>query len=330
MDFDFFEEETNMISLKQGGESPLCFSRKTSKATAEMELESTSPVFVTESQSNSQINKTKSLALPNHSKDSLKFGRRISKSFLQFIKQDTDIVLRAFLDCASRLIVSQSTILGVEAVDEKKLMKDSLFVIEDVWNFFAKNLSCSYNEKISKVPKDIWDMVFTEEGFWKAANKIGRTLQLKDYFSGCGDVEIEIIKGYFKKIIFLMNRGLILSHMYLKKARRDDFFDNISKFENYIVLGLVPELFDAYNHKRGVFVDECCRSCKVCSSKLMDKNVINKIKTAWKYAYAFEQRLCNSTFQGFQDSLNILQFLTIIDDAMASCSREVLHSLSKF
>ena len=327
MEFVYFPAETSMKQNQMYYMNNIqYFSPRTNESDSAMELEYTNSNFVAENTfSVYKTKKPQPASLPNHSKDSLKFGRRISKSFLQFIKQDTDIVLRAFLDCASKLLLSQAMVLRVELIDDKKLMKDSLLVIEDVWNFFAKNLSCSYNEKISKIPKDIWDMVFTEEGFWKAANKIGRTLQLKDYFSGCGDVEIEIIKGYFKKIIFLMNRGLILSHMYLKKARRDDFFDNISKFENYIVLGIVPELFDAYNHRRGVFIDECCRACKVCSSKLMEKSVVYKIKAAWEYAIAFEKQFkSNSDFQSFQEpvnALNVLQFLIMVDDAIASFSR---------
>ena len=325
MDFNFLAAEIN-FDQKMDQQNDWCnilgFSPITSETASAMELEYINSDHQAENLSLAQKKNKESPAPQNYSKDSLKFGRRIAKSFLLCIKEDTDGVLKAFLEGGNAILASQAAVLGVTITDNKKLMKDSLQLIEDVWNFFSKNLSCSYNKKISKVTKDIWDIVFTEEGFWKVVKQVGSALQIKDYFSGCGEVEAEIIRGYYKKVLFLMNRGMIMVHLHLKKAGNDGFYDNIAKFENYMVLSLVPELFDSYNHKRGVFVNECCRACKVCQSKSVDKTIISKIKTAWDYAIAFEQNFKNgSTFQGFQDALNILQFLTILDDAVAACSK---------
>ena len=325
MDFDFLAAEINFnqkLAQQDDWYNPIGFvSPITSETASAMELEYINSDSQTESFAFLQKKKKESTAQQNHSKDSLKFARRVAKSFLQFIRQDKDVVVRTFLDCGAKILASQTIILGVEIMDTNKLMKDSLQLIEDVWNFFSKNLSCSYNKKISKVPKEIWDIVFTEEGFWKVAKEVGTTLQFKDYFFGCGDVEAEIIRGYFKKVLFLMNRGMILVHLHLKKAEKEDFYDNIAKFENYMVLSMVPQLFDAYNHKRGVFVDGCCRACKVCQAKSVDAVIISKIKTAWDYAIAFEKNFKSaSTFKGFQDALNVIQFLTILDDAIGSFS----------
>ena len=325
MEFNFLSGEINS-NQKMDQEyywyNTLGFSPITSETASGMELEYINSDSQTESPSSAQKQSKDSLATQNHSKDSLKFGRRVAKSFLQFIRQDKGIVVSTFLDCGAKILASQTALLGVEIIDSSKLMRDSLLLIEDVWNFFAKNLSCSYNKKISKVPKNIWDIVFTEEGFWKVAKEVGTTLQFKDYFFGCEEVEAEIIRAYYKKVLFLVNRGMIMVHLHLKKAAKEDFYENIAKFENYIMLSMVPELFDSYNHKKGVFVDECCRACKVCQSKSVDKTIKSKIKTAWDYAIAFEQNFKNgSTFEGFQDALNIFQFLTILDDAIASCSK---------
>ena len=326
MDFDFLAAEIN-FNQKLDQQNDWCnmlgFSPFISETASAMELEYINSDYQAENLSLTQKKNKESTASQNHSKDSLKFGRRIAKSFLQFIRQDKGDVVSTFLDCGAKILASQAALLGVEIIDMNKLMKDSLQLIEDVWNFFAKNLSCSYNKKISKLTKEIWDIVFTEEGFWKAIKQVGSTLRLKDNFSGCGEVEAEIIRGYFKKVLFLMNRGMTMVHLHLKKVEKEDFYSNIAKFENYMVLSMVPELFDSYNHKRGVFVNECCRACKVCQSKSVDKTITSKIKTAWDYAIAFEQNLNNNsfTFQGFQDALNIFQFLTILDEAVAGCSK---------
>ena len=321
MDFDFVADGLHLKKLSQADDmcNPLTFTRITSETASAMELEFLNTELFPENLPHSPNRKSE--VLENYSKDSLKFARRISKSFLQFIKQDKDVMVRTFLACGNTMLSNQASILGVDIIDTNKLMKDSLQLIRDIWNYFTKNLSCSYNKKISKVPKDIWDIVFTEEGFWKAAIELGSSLQIRDYFSGCGEVEAEIIRGYYKKILFLVNRGMIMVHLHSEKAAKEDFSENISKFDNYMVLSMAPELFDAYNHKRGVFVDECCRACKVCQSKLADKTIPSKIKTAWDYAIAFEKSFKSNTFQGFQDALNILQFLTILDDDLASFSR---------
>ena len=332
MDFTFLSANEISYSKKLGQDddcySPLGFSRIPSETMASgmdsMDLEYTNCEIQAESLPYSPTMKVKSPSSPNHSKDSLKFARRITKAFLQFIKEDKDVVVDTFLSCGNSILASQVSMLNVEIIDSKKLMQDSLQLIEDVWNLFTKTLSCSYNKKISKLTKETWNIVFTEEGFWKAAKEAGSMLQVKDYFSGCGEVETEIIRGYFKKILFLVNRGLLIVLLHLKKFGKDDFYENIAKYENYIVLTMVPTLFDAYNHKRGVFVDECCRSCKVCQSKLGDKSIPPKIKTAWEFVIAFEQNFKNhNNIQSFQDptnTLNILQFLTLLDDAISSFS----------
>lgn len=330
MDFDFLAVKNEMVSKNQMDREDewdisLDFSRIVSDTITGMDLECINSDIQLESLSYSPIKKAESHSSENHSKDSLKFARRISKSFLHFIKQDTDPMLRAFLDCGSQLLTSQAANVGVKIFDNKKLIKDSLQLIGDVWTFFSKNLSCSYNRKISKVTKEIWNMVFTEEGFWKTANEVGVALQLKDYFSECTEVEAEVIRVYFKKVLFMINRGLILVHLYLKKIGKYDFYQNISRYENYLVLSMVPQLFDSYNHKRGVFVDECCRACKVCQPKLADGSSTLKIKTAWEYAIAFEQSFrSNYSLQNFQDPVNsliVLQFLAELDDAVERFSQ---------
>lgn len=324
MDFEYFAEEINFKTLNYADNMyyPLNASPNTSETASAMELEYIRPDFSPESLPYAPIEKTKPFALQDYSKDSLKFARRVSKSFLQFLGKEKDAVITAFLDAASKILASQVSLLEVTINDNKKLMKDSLQLMRDVWNVFARNLSCTHNKKISKVTKDIWDIVFTEEGFWKAAKQVGTALQFKDYFSEFGEVEAEMIKGYFKKVIFLINKGLILFHLQVKKAGREDFYENIPKFENYIVLSMVPALFDAYNHKRGVFVDECCRACKVCQSKMADKTLSSRIKAAWEFAIAFEQNIKNNNaVHSFQDALNILQFIALSDDALVSFSR---------
>ena len=318
MHFGSFTEELNISKSNQTSkqDNALTCSRISSENANGMDLEYLNIDFQNESPVISLTKKPNSQSSQNYSKDSLKFARRISKSFLQFLKQDNNTVLEAFLECGSTLLASQAGILGVRIIDNEGLIRGCLQQIGVVWSYFARHLSCTHNQKISKVTKDTWDIVFTEEGFWKAAKEARSILLVKNYFSDCGAVEVELLTSHFKKILFLVNRGLILVFLHMKKIEKDDFYENIVKFENYIVLSLVPELFDTYNHKRGVFVDECCRCCKVCQSKFMDKSITRKIKTAWEYAISFEQSFRSSPLL----PLNILQFLTLLDDAIASFS----------
>jgi len=262
----------------------------------------------------------------NYSKDSLKFARRVAKSFLLQLKQGaTAAINQQYFNCGMEILSHHATIFGLELLNKKKLMVDAIELIEEVWNLFAKNLNCSYNKKISKVTQEIWDIVFTHKGFWKCLKKQRRSLFAKDYFYSSDntskDIELQAIESILKRVVFLVARGLLLVHIFALKNSEENFYENIVKYENYLVMSMVPELFDAYNHRRGVFIDECCRSCKVCQAKLGDKTIRAKIKTAWEYAKTFSQSFNGNTLEINLECLNpfnVLQFLTTLDDAIIS------------
>eukprot|EP00331_Platyophrya_macrostoma_P027760 CAMPEP_0176450724 /NCGR_PEP_ID=MMETSP0127-20121128/27332_1 /TAXON_ID=938130 /ORGANISM="Platyophrya macrostoma, Strain WH" /LENGTH=294 /DNA_ID=CAMNT_0017838485 /DNA_START=165 /DNA_END=1049 /DNA_ORIENTATION=+ len=292
-----------------------------------MELESVGYADTLETLTQIPSKKSDENSSDNYSKDSLKFARRISKSFLQQIKQGTTATVNLqFLECGVEILAHHANLFGLDFINKKNLMIDAFSLIEEVWNLFAKNLNCSFNKKISKVTQDIWEMVFTHKGFWKCLKKLGKSLNCTDYFCSndniSKDIELQALESVLKKIVFLVARGLILVHMFSLKNKEDNFYQNIAKYENYLVMSMAPDLFDAYNHKRGIFIDECCRCCKVCQAKLSDKNIGYKIKTAWEYASTFAQNFNTKSalLDGFEgvNPFNVLQFLTVLDDAIAA------------
>lgn len=316
----FFSDQSSDMNLMNYDQMSPIFTPVEVDNTMETEETQTSPFA---SPANLCIRKIPSSPLrnENHSKDSLKFARRIAKSFLQAILDGPKRVVQDFLDTGVKVLESQITLLDVKVVDEEKLSRAWLQAIRDVWNFFAKNLSCSYNKKISKVTKDVWSMVFTEEGFYKTLKDAGSSLNLKGGFTGKGFGEIAVAERLCKKVLYVLNRGLILSHMFSLRQQDDMFYENIPTVDNYLVLSMVPELYDSYNHKRGVFIDQCCQSCKVCQSKSADKSVISKIATAWDYAIAFQKSFdANWQASSFEDPfypLNVMRFLTVLDTPMS-------------
>lgn len=315
LEIPFQDQFGEMMPMSFGQMTP---SQSARESNITMETEETAPSLIASPKSHYMSKISSSPLCPdNYSKDSLKFARRIARSFLQLIQDGPNRIIQDFFETGIKVLESQVSLLDVEIIYKEKLIKTWFQAINDVWRFFSKTLSCSYNKKISKVTKEVWDMVFTEGGFWKAFKDSGNSLQFKDCFTGNGPSEIAVAESLCKKVLFVVNRGLILSHLFSMRQQVDIFYENIKTADNYLVLGMMPELYDCYNHKRGVFIDQCCKSCKVCLSRSADKSVLYKIATAWDNAIAFQNTFAsNWSSQSFEDPyypLNILQFLTILD-----------------
>lgn len=229
----------------------------------------------------------------NSSKDSLKFCRRLARGFLPFLKNGEDPVISNFLDFASDMLATQAIRLGSSVTHNEGTNNLILSIIQDVWGDFSKQLSCTINKKISKVTKDSWNVIFTHKGFWKCIadqditlrKQLEKLLQVKD------SQIIEAFEFFFKKIVFLTNRGIVSTWLLLYKTCDVTFRKNIDTLDNYIVLTMFPDLYELYNHKRGVFVDNCCGSCKVCQSRAITSSALHRIDYAWNKVISFQKSI---------------------------------------
>ena len=252
-----------------------------------------------------------------YSKDSLKFCRRLAPSFLKLLQTKRSLFVDSFLESTVEILKKQGQILEASIANEEELKVFIRDRIDAVWRGFARDLCCSQNKKISKITKKSWDAVFTYDGFWEALME--EEMELSNKFISKETSAIQVMAKLLKKLIFFVNRGMVITFLFLFKAQDCEFRDSIKTFDNYLVLSLVPEVFDFYNHKRGVFVDRCCGACKVCKSKGINEMALLTIQKAQKSAEDFKSLLFNLQVKlGLEETFNplgILQFFALQDVA---------------
>lgn len=252
----------------------------------------------------------------DYSKDSLKFSRRIAPAYIKLLETKSSKLVQRYFESSYGILFKQAEILEAFVLKAEELKLLSQQAILMVWRSFAKQLSCTQNRKISKVTKKHWNTVFTYSGFWEVLSDQEK-FQLEGYFVAKEQYAIEVLYKLWKEVTFFTNRALILTFLFFYKATEDDFKRNIKTFDNYVVLSMFPELFDFCNHKRGVFVDQCCQGCKVCQSKSINESVLVTIQKARLFAESFNPSSFISTpGMSLEESLNplsVFEFLATID-----------------
>ena len=298
---------------------PDSFSSKISSSNF-MELESTgTPSSQDYEQATSLISDLSSKKVTKaesfYSKDSLKFCRRLAPSFLKLLQTKRSLFVDSFLESTVEILKKQGQILEASIANEEELKVFIRDRIDAVWRGFARDLCCSQNKKISKITKKSWDAVFTYDGFWEALME--EEMELSNKFISKETSALQVMGRLLKKMIFFVNRGMVITFLFLFKAQDYEFREGIKTFDNYLVLSLVPEVFDYYNHKRGVFVDRCCRACKVCKSKGVNEMVLLTIQKAQQNVANFNALLFNMQISPKIElpfnPLSILHFFSVQD-----------------
>lgn len=256
-----------------------------------------------------------SWATQNYSKGSLKLARRLSREIHALLHSSKPGLVQKFLQTGLELLRSEVLVFEVKILFEDRLARTMLSLIQHVWREFTGFLSCSRNKKISKVTKDVWDIVFDYHGFWSCIEKTKDQLDIGYCFVALDPKAVMAFELFFKKILFLVNHALTVSLLHLHLAQRKDFRENLGKVDNYLVLALVPELYDCYNHTKGVFVTECCGSCKVCGPKLKKGGFVPlKIKKAIEASQEFQTKF---NFEEI-NPLEVVGFLAKLESSMST------------
>lgn len=254
----------------------------------------------------------------DYSKDSLKFARRLSRDFLVVLQNPSQPLVRQFLTSSLEVLNTQITLFQIKIVAEDKLLELIHAIIVDVWKVFSQKLSCSKNKKISKLTKESWDSVFTFKGFWKLASTVCEendsqvhAFKPEDYLLHYSTEMTPILDHFFHQIVFLANRSLVLTFLLATKAGEESFRAGIATFHNFVFLAMFPELYEAYNHKRGIFIDECCGACKVCQSKIVTLETLSLIKKSQQEFSIFQSNIETQTYvtEGERASYNSLDIL---------------------
>lgn len=250
-------------------------------------------------------------------KDSLKFARRLSRDFINLFQTRPNSFIQPFLNSALEILSIQAHNLQIRVKKISNLASIAHSLIEGVWRGFGKQLSSARNKKISKITKEIWDIPFCYRGFWDLIMS-NATLNLKAHLESYSSEGFAAFEQFFKKIIYLAHRAITLVFLFYIKDQDTEYRSSISTFDNYRILAMFPDLYELYNHKKGVFADKCCGSCKICGSK----KFLNK-EASIEFALTTAQNFKDSLFQGIHtylfeaqfDILEIFKFIQSMDSS---------------
>lgn len=226
--------------------------------------EASTTLFSNSSESNTQVKQI-------HSKDCLKFCRRISKILYESLNATrTDNFISPFLTSASKVINSILAVAyGPESyyqipVEDLNLVQTEILL--KIWGRFKNLLSYHKNKKICIVKKEYWDVIFDRKVFRKYAKEACADLQKESSIKLV--TSFEGIFNSFSDIMFSINVLMVLT-LIMKDDTEEcgQFLRKMEVIDNLLVLIIEPGLFEYYNHRSGKFPNECCGKCKICCSK---------------------------------------------------------------
>lgn len=229
--------------------------------------------------------KSDSLSKESHSRDSLKFGRRVAKIFTEHLcLAKHESFATPFLKASSKVLNSiLAAVYGPNdscQISSDVLIRIQSLILQKVWEEFKALLSYHKNKKICIVKAEYWDVVFCRKTFGKNARKVfeslnhvGTSLKLISQDEG--------VLGCFSDILFSINKLMVLLFT-LKDSTVDGglYLRKLPILDNLILLVMDSKLFEYYNHRSGKFANECCGKCKVCRSRSVPEDLADMVEKA--------------------------------------------------
>ncbi len=219
--------------------------------------------------SRSNDSESKDLGKKSHSKDSLKFSRKIAKLLVENLASATEeSVVSVFLRASSKIMNSIHTAFDEKAqvMPTEDLIQSEVSILQQIWKEFRDCLSYKKNNKICLVKPEHWNRIFNRKTFADQAIKACQLMK--------NDPSIKLLLNNecllkcFCDILFVVNLLMVFT-LVIKDGspKGGKFIKEIETADNLIVLMTNPDLFQYYNHRSGKFASECCGACKICRSK---------------------------------------------------------------
>lgn len=215
-----------------------------------------------------------------HSKDCLKFCRKISTLVMNHLKVRSDLIVD-ILRFNAEVINCLLYLFDIENVDLNHLIDIQAECLLDIWDRFKEHMSYSKNKKICIVKQEYWDLIFEKtaciEELKKTFDEINETLK-----SLAGGKKTLLDDNNFCNLLapmlYCTNKLITLIVLTMDSSERAFTVRSLATFDNFEVLIIFPQLFKHYNHRRGKFARECCRKCKICGSRTLPTNFLETLK----------------------------------------------------
>lgn len=213
-----------------------------------------------------------------HSRDSLKFGRKLIKLMKKHLKSSSSFVSK-YLKVSGEIITSIIVMMGYPEPIIEDVVHLQRQMLQKSWEQFKNCLSYHRNKKICVVKSEYWNVMFCSKTFVDLALQAPPSTKesyLVDFI-----FKNEGLSRAFCQILFLINKLIVLSLVLKDDTDKGGrFLRSINTCENLIVLAVEPRLYESYNQRSGKFANECCGKCKVCKSKAIPSNIDGLLREA--------------------------------------------------
>lgn len=217
----------------------------------------------------------------SHSKDCLKFCRRISARALEDLACKSKLVSEV-IHYNTELLKEFLRILRFEELDNS-LVLDAIqfYCLRELWSAFKDEMSYSKNKKVCIVKITQWNVIFDR----KVSTARIKDLCIKRADS-CEDSQLrailkdETFREIFARMLFCTNSTLTLVSILQDTSPKGETLRRMETIGNFLVLALYPQYFPFYNHRSGKFALECCGKCKVCHCKAIPSDFLRLLKQA--------------------------------------------------
>jgi len=217
----------------------------------------------------------------NHSKDCLKFCRKVSTRALEDLTIRTDLV-KEVTKFNSELLKHFLNSLGFKEIDGFEVLENlQVECLLKLWSQFKDAMSYSKNKKICIVKFEHWGLIFDK--------KIS-IAQLKEIVAkkadSCEDPQLhpilkdETFSEILARMLFCSNNILTLTSILRDTSPKGEALRKMDTIGNFLLLALYPQYFSFYNHRSGKFALECCGKCKICHSKTIPSNFLKDLARA--------------------------------------------------
>lgn len=248
----------------------------------------------------------------NHSKDCLKFCRRIASVALGQLSTPSENT-KAMIGLNSGIISTLINNLGLNTLETIQINSLQTNCLRQFWQEAKDIFSYSTNKKICIVKQEYWNMIFDKVTSVKHFEEICRTLSMKYNDENVRAVlQVPAFVEIFARLLFGVNKMMILCTILREKTLHAEFLQKLETFDNFVLLALLPEYFQFYNHRSGKFALECCGKCKVCKSKMLPRDFLNSLKAARQQVETIVSRitqLCRLyRYDEFQLAVLLMEF----------------------
>lgn len=217
----------------------------------------------------------------DHSKDCLKFCRKISRVLIKIIKP-RESPAKELIEYNSMIMHCILGFLDIKDIEKQLLDELQYDCLLEAWTRFKDFMSYSKNKKICIVKSEHWNLIFAKKPSMEYFKTIVKELAQRydNQIVVATILRDPIFLETFTRMLYSANYMLTFVCIMKDNSPRGIDLRNLQTLNNFIVLMLQPELFPYYNNKRGKFALECCGKCKVCCSRELPKDFLQLLNEA--------------------------------------------------